>query len=77
MFLKIFQRENKLRMENPIIGNTVIKKSGTLKSIKCSDKEMEARVPTVAQWETNPTRNYEVASLTPGLAQRVKDPTLP
>ena len=28
----------------------------------------------MAQWLTNPTRNHEVAGLTPGLAQWVKDP---
>ena len=27
--------------------------------------------------ETNPTRNHEVASLVPGLTQRVKDLVLP
>ena len=31
----------------------------------------------VAQQETNPTRNYEVVGLIPGLAQWVKDPALP
>ena len=30
-------------------------------------------VPAVAQWLTNTTRNHEVASLIPGLAQKVKD----
>ena len=31
----------------------------------------------MAQWSTNPTRNHEVASSIPGLAQRVKDLLLP
>ena len=34
-------------------------------------------LPDVAQWLTNPIRNREVAGLIPGLAQWVKDPTLP
>ena len=31
------------------------------------------RVPIVAQWLTNPTRNQEVVGSIPGLSQWVKD----
>ena len=34
-------------------------------------------VPVVAQWLTNPTRNYEVSGSIPDLTQWVKDPVLP
>ena len=34
-------------------------------------------IPDIAQWLMNPTRNYEVEGLLPGLAQWVNDPALP
>jgi len=40
-------------------------------------KMVNAGVPVVAQWLTNPTSNYEVGGLIPGLAQWVKDLALP
>ena len=40
-------------------------------------KSVQHGVPVVVQWLMNLTRNYEVAGLIPGLAQRVKDPVLP
>ena len=34
-------------------------------------------VPVVVQWLTNSTKNREVAGSIPGLAQWIKDPSLP
>ena len=42
-----------------------------------SHKPTESRVPVVAQWLKNWTRNHEVSSLIPGLAHWVKGPVLP
>ena len=40
-------------------------------------KNLWFRVPVIAQWLTNPTRNREVAGSIPGLDQWVKDMALP
>ena len=40
-------------------------------------KNIKWGVPIVVQWLANLTRNHEVASLIPALAQWVNDPALP
>ena len=42
----------------------------------CFIKGLMLRVPVVAQWLTNPSRNHEVTGSVPALAQWVKDPAL-
>ena len=41
------------------------------------EQKNKAGVPVVAQWLTNPTRNYEVVGSVPALAEWVNDPALP
>ena len=43
----------------------------------CINDKRKLRVPVVAHWLTNPTRNHEVVGSIPGLAQWVNNPALP
>ena len=47
-----------------------------LPQIKLVIKKVHFILPVVAQWLTNPTRNHEVVSSIPALAQWVNDPAL-
>ena len=58
------------------IGNKLEAKMDNLQQT-LSKETRDLRVPTLAQWLTNRTRNHEVAGLVPALAQWVNDPALP
>ena len=59
---------------NPIKkGSNGLNRHFPKEDIKLTSK----RVPVVAQWLTNPTRNHEVAGSVPVLAQWVNDAALP
>ena len=46
---------------------------GSVQLFEHGTEKQNIRVPVVAQWLTNLTRNHKVAGLIPGLAQWVKD----
>ena len=54
-----------------------IHESGETEHLKYKNKSLKIRVPIVAQWLMNPTKNHEVEGSIPGLAQWVKVPALP
>ena len=45
--------------------------------LRVISSNINAGVPVVAQWLTNPTRNHEVAGSVPALAQWVNNQALP
>ena len=49
---------------------------GNARSLTSSKLE-RTRIPIMAQWLMNLTRNHEAVGLIPGLAQWVEDPRLP
>ena len=50
---------------------------GGLSGKKPVNNNGRLRVPVVARWLSNPTRNHEVADSIPALAQWINDPALP
>ena len=61
--------EQQIRNKSPEIFNHFI-------SVGVGLRTNIGGVSVVAQWLTNPTRNYEVVGSIPGLAQWVKDSAL-
>ena len=61
--------------EREAVGESDLKRRGLARGL--FKRAESLGVPVVAEWLTNPSRNYEVVGLIPGLAQWVKDLDLP
>ena len=68
-----------LGLDNDFLNMTPrAKKQKKKKEVNWTTSKFKSfRVPIVAQWLMNPTRNHEVAGLISGLTQWVKNPALP
>ena len=61
----------------PLARGLLYATDAALKSKNVIILKKNVRVPVVAQWLTNSTKNHEVSGSVPGLAQWVRDLALP
>ena len=67
----------KMQEPHPRVSSLSFKNPEEISKISGYKKVTYIEVPIVAQWLTNPAKNHEVEGLIPGLAQWVKNLSLP